>query len=199
MPKTDKKKEVKVVVTKAQIEEFEGFCAAVGEPNAQAPACKACKQGEGYPKGMHDYCASLDAGKAKAKADKKVVKIGGRVRPKYVDFADLKKHVKEAPSTGMSMVLNKLILDGKHTMAQLVNEAETVQAKDFDGKKGRSHFKGVGDIKKHINWLADRGWVVTFTKAGVTKLTDYKAGEQGKTAFREKAKKKVDTEEKKAA
>ena len=42
---------------------------------------------------------------------------------------------------------------------------------------------------------------VTFTKAGVTKLTGYNPGEQVKTTFPEKKKveKKVDTEEKKAA
>ena len=49
MSKKKTEKTVEVVFTEEQIAEFAGFCAAIGMEDQQAAACKACKQGEGYP------------------------------------------------------------------------------------------------------------------------------------------------------
>ena len=142
------------------------LCEIFSDPKSGHPACQECLRDFGKR-----YDACVEAAEEKKKA-KKAGKTGGpstKVRGKYADFADLKSSLEAAPEKRLTMVVDKLLLEG-HTMKEVLAEIEERKTQDF---KDSNDFKSVAIIQKHIRYRASKGWVFTIFKNGKVKLTGY--------------------------
>lgn len=173
-------------VTKEQLEEFGGFCANIGKPDLQAKNCKACKTGKTYPTGMFRHC-EIQA-KAVAKEEKKVIKISSRLKAVYADFEEFKSHLNTAPKVTLGMELNSLLLS-YNSIPKLLEKVTVIRKAEY---KSNMHFQNIGHVRKHIQWLADRGFQFSFNKSQI-KLTGYAAGTSSRVEF-PKVKKVIEKE-----
>ncbi len=99
-------------------------------------------------------------------------KIGTRLKGKYESFTDLKEHLESAPKAHFTMVANRLMLEN-HTFEDFLKELETIKKKEYPKN---NDFRSRSDLKAHLQWLAKRGFQISFNKKEQFKLTGYEAG-----------------------
>ncbi len=168
------------------------ICDIFSDPKAGNPVCMDCLREFGK---RYDACVEAAEEKKKAAASGSSRKgPSTKVRGKYANFGELKTALEAAPEKLLTMIVDKLLLEG-YTMPDILAEVEERKATDFPKSKD---FKSIAIIKKHISFRASKGWVFTVNENGVVQLTGYEHEPQ-KVSFTTPAVKKEDEGEKKAA
>jgi len=156
-----------------QIADFAAHCAAIGESDLNDAVCQACKSGDGFPEGQFGFCQSLIVKKATTTAGKKAVKASGptnKMRGKYTSLEELVNALKNLPEgCAFTMALNAKLVEGA-TLPGLLEHCQTLQTTTHPNN---NDMKNVGTIKRHLQFLAARGWCLERSEAGVIKLVDY--------------------------
>ena len=143
-------------------------CDSFGSPKAKNDLCAACPGEHGK---RSEACLEI-AQEAKAKSATKVTPEKRQtVKAKYADFAELRESVEKADGSRLTMYVDKLLVKGGLTFAEMVTAIEARKA-ETDSKS--TDFKNASIIKKHIKYRATKGWVFTIQKNGKVKATDYK-------------------------
>lgn len=142
------------------------LCEIFGDPKSGHPACQDCLRDFGK---RYDACVEA---KEEAKKAKKAGSKGGpasKVRGKYSTFEELSAHLTAAPEKRLTMVVDKLLLEG-YTLKDLLSEVEERKTLDF---KDSNDFKSIAILKKHVAFRASKGWIFTISAEGSVKLTGY--------------------------
>ena len=143
-------------------------CDVFGSPKAKNQMCIDCATEHGK---RNEACLTI-AEEAKAKAAKKVTPEKRQtVKAKYADFAELKDSIEKADDSRLTMFVDKLLVKGGMTMAEMLT---AIEARKEETESTSTDFKNVSIIKKHIKYRATKGWVFTIFKNGKVKATDYK-------------------------
>jgi hypothetical protein len=166
-------------------------CDSFGSPKAKNSACAACPTDHGK---RNEACLEI-AEAAKAKSTKKVTPEKRQtVKAKYADYAELKESVEKADDSRLTMFVDKLLVKGGLTFAEMLT---AIEARKKETSSDSTDFKNVSIIKKHIKYRATKGWVFTIFKNGKVKATDYAV--DGNGLIEDKAAEAAAEEEKKAA
>ena len=166
------------------------LCEIFSEPKAGHPACTACIQEFGK---RYDACVEAAEAKKAAKGSAKSSGPASKVRGKYTTFEELAAHLTAAPEKRLTMVVDKMLLEGQ-TLKDMLAEVEERKTLDF---KDSNDFKSVAILKKHVAFRASKGWVFTVGADGVVKLTGY-TGNDEKVVWTAPAEKPADEEAKAA-
>jgi hypothetical protein len=143
-------------------------CDSFSSPKAKNDACTACPTDHGK---RNEACLEI-AEAAKAKSAAKVTPEKRQtVKAKYADFSELKQSVEKADASRLTMYVDKLLVKGGLTFAEILT---SVEARKKETKSDSTDFKNVSIVKKHIKYRATKGWVFTIFKNGKVKATDYK-------------------------
>ena len=173
-----KVEELRVAVTKLR----EGDRKSMGINPLNDPVCDVF----GSPKAKNQMCidCATDLGKrneacleiAQAEKAKSTTKITPEkrqtVKAKYADFGELKTSVEKADDARLTMFVDKLLVKGGLSFAEMLT---SIEARKAEIKSESTDFKNVAIIKKHIKYRATKGWVFTIFKNGKVKATDYTA------------------------
>jgi hypothetical protein len=148
-------------------------CDSFGSPKAKNDLCAKCPAEQGK---RNEACLEI-AQAAKAKSAAKVTPEKRQtVKAKYADFAELKTSVEKADSSRLTMYVDKLLVKGGMSFAEIV---KAVEDRTKETNVEWRDFKNISIVKKHIKYRATKGWVFTIFKNGKVKATDYKVGEAG--------------------
>jgi hypothetical protein len=166
-------------------------CDSFGSPKAKNDLCAACPTDHGK---RNEACLEI-AEAAKARATKKVTPEKRQtVKAKYANFAELKESVEKADDSRLTMYVDKLLVKGGMSFAEIVS---AVEARTKETGVEWRDFKNVSIIKKHIKYRATKGWIFTIFKNGKVKATDYAV--DGNGLIEDKAAEAAAEEDKKAA
>jgi len=166
-------------------------CDSFGSPKAKNQMCVDCASEHGK---RNEACLEI-AQAAKAKSAAKVTPEKRQtVKAKYADFAELKESVEKANDARLTMFVDKLLVKGGMTLAEMLS---AIEARKKETSSESTDFKNVSIIKKHIKYRATKGWVFTIFKNGKVKATDYKV--DGSGLIEDKTTEASEAEEKKAA
>jgi uncharacterized protein (DUF302 family) len=161
-------------------------CDSFGSPKAKNSACAACPTDHGK---RNEACLEI-AEAAKAKSTKKVTP-----EKRQADYAELKESVEKADDARLTMYVDKLLVKGGLSFAEIVSAVEA-RTKEI-GVEWRD-FKNVSIIKKHIKYRATKGWIFTIFKNGKVKATDYAVGAEGQIIDKAAEEKAAEGEQKAA-
>jgi hypothetical protein len=148
-------------------------CDSFSSPKAKNELCTKCPAEYGK---RNEACLEI-AQAAKAKSAAKVTPEKRQtVKAKYADFAELKTSVEKADDARLTMYVDKLLVKGGMSFAEIV---KAVEDRTKETNVEWRDFKNISIVKKHIKYRATKGWVFTIFKNGKVKATDYKVGEAG--------------------
>ena len=91
-----------------------------------------------------------------------------KVRSSYPSFAELKRHLEEAPASKITMCMDKHLLDGG-TLGELMGKV----AQD-NRRLGSNDFKSESRIKAHIEHRRRKGWIIEENENKEFKLVGYR-------------------------
>ena len=142
------------------------FCEIFSTPKVGHPVCLDCLKNHGK---RHDACMEIAELNKKAKGSPAPSGPPTKVKGKYADFGELKESLQKAPEKRMTMIVDKLLLEGMSIEA-ILSEVEERKKTDFPENRD---FKNAAIVQKHIRFRASKGWVFKIFKNGKVKLVDY--------------------------
>jgi hypothetical protein len=121
------------------------ICEIFSKPMAGHPECLACAKAHSK---RFDAC-QIVAEEAKAAGSNGGPKgPSSKVKGKYKTFGELKENLEQAPEKLLTMVVDKLLLEG-HTVKDILEEVEARKETQFTaGKPGHNDFKNEARIKR---------------------------------------------------
>jgi len=92
-----------------------------------------------------------------------------RVKSKYENIAELRKHLKSVESKKLTIAVDKLFLKAR-TLTEIFAEIDSLKASVFTES---SDFKSLAIVKKHIRYRQAHGWHFSLSKANKIRLIAY--------------------------
>lgn len=92
-----------------------------------------------------------------------------RVKSKYENIAELRKHLKSAESKKLTIAVDKLFLKAR-SLQEIFAEIENLKSTIFTES---NDFKNLSIVKKHIRYRQAHGWQFSFSKAKKLRLVGY--------------------------
>jgi hypothetical protein len=102
-----------------------------------------------------------------------------RIKSKYENISELRKHLNSAESKKLTFAIDKLFLKAR-SLQEIFAEIESLKASVFSES---SDFKSIAIVKKHIRYRQAHGWQFSLSKANKVRLVDYNVNELQSNLF----------------
>jgi len=102
-----------------------------------------------------------------------------RVKSKYENIKELKKHLNSAESKKLTIAVDKLFLKAR-TLQEIFDSIHALKESAFQES---NDFRSIAIVKKHIRYRQAHGWHFSLSKASKIRLIDYNVSELQSNLF----------------